>query len=83
MAHWAKFQPIPDNHVVGPKSAGGKGSRQEFLPSRHALSKLTKGSPADRTWGAYAKATPSGAGAPSTYDDIMKMGQTGIDLKRG
>lgn len=81
MAHWAKFQPIPDSHVVGPKARGGKDSRQEFLPSRHALSKLTKGNPFDRSAGMFAKRTPSGADAPGTYDDIEKMGITGINLK--
>lgn len=36
----------------------GKGSQQEVLPNRHALSRLTKGDPADRTMNDYAKATP-------------------------
>lgn len=82
MAHWAKFQPIPDNAVVGPKARVGKNSREEFLPSRHALAKLTEGNPADRSALMYAKRTPSGASAPNTYDDIMRMGITGINLKR-
>jgi hypothetical protein len=55
----------------------GKRSRQEFLPDRHALAKLTGGSPADRTLSMYAKATPSGANALTTYDDIIAMGQDG------
>lgn len=55
----------------------GKGSRQEMLPNRHALAKLTGGTPADRTMNMYAKATPSGAGALSTYQDIEEMGLKG------
>lgn len=70
-------QKIPSNHVVK-----GKGSRQEFLPSRFALSKLTEGSPADRSVSEYARRTPSGAAAPTTYADIMAMGQKGIDIDR-
>lgn len=68
-------QKISKFHV--PKAS----SRQEFLPSRHALSKLTKGAPADRTFSDYAKATPSGANAPQRYADIQLMGELGIDLK--
>jgi len=69
-------QRIPPNHV--PK---GKGSRQEFLPSRFALDKLTGGTPAERTINEYARRTPSGAAAPARYQDIEEMGQKGIDLK--
>lgn len=68
---------IPKNHI--PK---GKGSRQEFLPSRFALTKLADGSPADKSVNEYARRTPSGAGAPNTYADIMAMGQKGIDIDR-
>lgn len=60
---------------------GGKGSRQEFLPSPHALAKLTKGDPFQRSMGMFAKRTPSGASAPDTYEDIRLMGEKGIDLK--
>jgi hypothetical protein len=65
---------LPKNELQADKR-----SRQEFLPSRHALAKLTKGSPADRTFGQYAKATPSGASAPGTYAAIQEMGELGID----
>ena len=68
---------IPKNEPVSDKR-----SRQEYLPSRHALASLTKGSPAERTFGMYAKRTPSGAGAPATYADIQHMGELGIDLKQ-
>lgn len=61
---------IPKNHM--PK---GKGSRQEFLPSRFALTKLAHGNPAERSANEYARRTPSGASAPNTYNDIMMMGQ--------
>lgn len=68
---------LPKNEPVADKR-----SRQEFLPSRHALDKLTKGNPAERTFGMYGKRTPVGAGAPATYDDIQHMGELGIDLKQ-
>ena len=69
-------QKIPKDH-----QAKGKGSRQEFLPSRFAMSKLTGGSPLDRSMNEYARRTPTGAGAPATYQDIEQMGEKGIDLK--
>ena len=37
----------------------GKGSTQERLPSRGALSTLTSGSPVERNFNDYAKATPN------------------------
>jgi hypothetical protein len=52
----------------------GKNSRQEFLPSRHALDSLTKGDNIQRSFGMYAKRTPSGLGAPRTYAEIQAMG---------
>jgi len=58
-----------------PRVTVGKGSRQEFLPSRHALNTLTKGTPFQRSAGWYAKLTPSGLGAPSTYAAIQQMGE--------
>jgi len=61
-------------------TAVGKSSRQEMLPSRHALAKLTGGSPAERTMSMYAKATPSGAGALDTYAAIEAMGPKGIKI---
>lgn len=44
----------------GVKKHAGKGSSQEILPSRHAVSTLTKGDPARRTINDYAKETPLG-----------------------
>lgn len=41
----------------------GKGSTEEMLPHRSALTTLAKGNPLQRTIGNYGKATPSGAGA--------------------
>lgn len=46
--------------VPKPKS---KALKQEYLPSRSALTQLTKGTPTQRSLGNYAKKTPSGAGA--------------------
>lgn len=51
----------------------GKGGSEEMLPSRHALATLTKGDPAQRTIGNYAKLTPIGAGAPGTYAEIQGL----------
>jgi len=59
----------------------GKGGRQEMLPSRHALAELTHGNPMQRSMGNYAKLTPSGAGAISTYDGIMAMANRGASAK--
>jgi hypothetical protein len=62
------------NHV-------GKCADCELLPSRHALSTLTKGDPLQRTMNNYAKAAPTGAGglgAPS----IMAMAQGSGKLNR-
>ena len=47
-----------------PKRPKGKGGKQEMLPNRHAMNTLTGGSPMQRSLGNYAKATPSGVGAP-------------------
>jgi hypothetical protein len=58
-----------------PIGQANKGSRQEMLPSRMALARLTKGDPMQRSLGNYAKATPSGAGAmTTTYDQLTAMG---------
>jgi hypothetical protein len=51
----------------------GKGSKSQMLPSRHALTTLTKGDPSQRSIQNYAKLTPIGAGAPGTYDDIIQL----------
>jgi hypothetical protein len=41
----------------------GKGSKQERLPHRSALTTLTKGDPLQRTMNNYSAATPEGQGA--------------------
>ena len=74
---WDKFA-----KSAGAKPVVGKGSSIEMLPSRHALAQLTHGDPAQRSIGNYARLTPSGSGAPSTYDTIQKMGEVGIDPKK-
>lgn len=51
--------------VPGAISRKGKGSKQEMLPSRAALSNLVKGDPMQRTLGQYAKATPTMDESPS------------------
>jgi hypothetical protein len=66
----ARGQPSITRHA-------GKGGKQEMLPSRHAVSELVGGSPVQRSLGNYAKMTPSGAGAPGTYQDIQDMVQQG------
>lgn len=43
----------------------GKGTKQEILPSRHALNTLTRGDPAQRTMGQYGKASPAMEESPS------------------
>lgn len=47
----------------------GKGSSQELLPNRSAVSTLTKGDPAARTMQDYAKADPM-ANPAADSDDI-------------
>lgn len=48
----------------------GKGSKQERLPHRSALTTLTKGDPMQRTMNNYSAAAPEAGDAP----DIMGMG---------
>lgn len=43
----------------------GKGTQQELLPSRMAMSRLVRGDPMQRTMNNYAKATPSMEESPS------------------
>lgn len=66
-----------------PKRAKGKPGAQVMLPNRGALDQLTKGSSAQQSLGNYAKMTPSGAGAPSSYPAIMQEGQAGADVDDG
>ena len=58
-----------------------KGSQEFLLPNRHAMAELTKGDPWQRSMGNYAKLTPSGSNAPLHYQDIIDMGQLGINPK--
>jgi hypothetical protein len=59
----------------------GKGSREQLLPGRHAVEELTKGNPWQRSMGNYAKLTPSGANAPTNYQDIIDMGTLGAKVR--
>lgn len=61
----------------------GKGGGQEMLPGRGAMSMLVHGDPVQRSLGNYAKLTPSGAGAPMSYQTITDMGQKGATLAPG
>ena len=58
-----------------------KGSRQSMLPHKDAMDQVTKGDPWQRSIGNYAKLTPSGAGAPSEYQDIINMGTLGAKVR--
>jgi hypothetical protein len=58
-----------------------KGSREYLLPSRHALAEVTKGNPWQRSIGNYAKLTPSGANAPTSYQDITDMATMGTKAR--
>jgi hypothetical protein len=57
----------------------GKGGKEQLLPSRHAMETLTEGDPWQRSIGNYAKLTPSGRNAPTSYQDIIDMGTLGIN----
>ncbi len=55
------------NHV-------GKGSVEETLPHRAALTRITNGDPADRSLGQYAKATPGlTTPSPNAIDMATKV----------
>jgi len=71
----------PRVRLPKPKVKIGFGASNEMLPSRHALSLLTGGTPAQRTVNMYAKLTPSGANSPRTYADIEAMGEKGIKIE--
>jgi len=58
----------------------GKGGGQEMLPSRHAVSQLVGGDPTQRSIGNYAKLTPSGAGSPDRYADIIDLATAGPQI---
>jgi len=52
-----------------------------MLPSREAVNQLTKGGAQAMSLGNYAKLTPSGAGAPPSYNTIYDMGKVGVSAK--
>lgn len=64
-----------------PPSKLPKPSNKAMLPSREAVNQLTKGGPQAMSLGNYAKLTPSGAGAPASYQTIFNMGQAGVSAK--
>ena len=55
-----------------------KGAKQETLPNRHVMNKLTKGDPLQRSIGNYAKATPS----PINEETILDMAALSSALRR-
>ena len=82
MATGGKFGPKRINPGTGRLSQHqNKGSREQLLPGRHAMETLTKGSPWDRSMGNYAKLVPSGANAPTSYQDIIDMATMGVNVK--
>ena len=60
--------PIGRGNIV---KHAGKGSQEQVLPSRHAISTLTAGNVGDRTMQNYAKATPMANPTADTQGDIM------------
>lgn len=61
-----------------PFSKGHKQTGQDILPSRHAMSQLTAGSPVQRSLGNYAKMTPTDAdGQNNAGQNIISMGLAG------
>jgi hypothetical protein len=60
--------------IPGACNHTGKCSNQEMLPSRHALTTLTRGDPSQRTFQNYAKATPSGASGLTPTSMASKLG---------
>ncbi len=82
MASGGKFGPKKINPGTGRLiQHRGKGGREELLPSRHAMAQLTTGNPWQRSIGNYAKLTPSGANAPTSYQDIVDMAEMGASAK--
>ena len=82
MATGGKFGPKKINPGTGRLiQHNGKGGREELLPGRHAMAQLTGGNPWQRSIGNYAKLTPSGANAPTSYQDIIDMGESGASAK--
>jgi hypothetical protein len=58
----------------------GKGAKDLLLPHRHAMNVLTKGNPSERSFQNYAKLTPVGANAPTSYQDIIDMATKGASV---
>lgn len=82
MATGGKFGPTKINPGTGRLIRHkGKGGTEELLPGRHAMAQLTKGDPWQRSIGNYAKLTPSGANAPTSYQDIIDMAAHGASVK--
>lgn len=55
-----------------------KGSKESLLPHKDAMDQITGGDPWQRSIGNYAKLTPSGASAPSSYQSIIDMAKLGV-----
>jgi hypothetical protein len=76
-----KFGPKRINPGTGRLTVNqGKGGKGQLLPHRSAMNELTKGNPWQRTFQNYAKLTPSGANAPTSYQDIIDMATKGASV---
>jgi hypothetical protein len=75
-----KFGPKKINPGTG-RLIQHHGKGEVLLPSRRAVKELTKGTPAQQSFQNYAKLTPSGRNAPTSYQDIIDMSQMGVGLK--
>jgi hypothetical protein len=51
-----------------------KPHKKAMLPSREAVNQLTKGGAQAQSLGNYAKLTPSGSGALTSYQSIIDQG---------
>jgi hypothetical protein len=67
--------------LTQPKRPKGKGGGQAMLPNRAAVTALTKGDPTQQSIGNYAKLTPSGANAPTTYGGVMDEATAGVSAE--
>jgi hypothetical protein len=60
--------------VKGATKHSGKGSQEQTLPHRMAMTQLTKGDPMQRTMNNYAKKTP---GIDNESPSLLGMGSMG------
>jgi hypothetical protein len=75
-----KFGAPKINPGTGRLHSMGSMKGSKMLPMRSALNQLSKGNPEQQSINNYAKLTPSGAGAPMTYQSIIDMGMNAPDV---